>query len=118
MSGLVYLINSIDVAPIDLTSSHGGTVANEFTGVTHMSAGDADGSSFPRHGTRIRPHFTSYSGSMMANGRFRSRRRGAVAPKIPISWRCCYHRDWLVGEVAARTATKMVTKKASAENLL
>ncbi|VUZ49195.1 unnamed protein product, partial [Hymenolepis diminuta] len=29
-----------------------------------------------------------------------------------------YHRDWLIEDVTTRTATKIVTKKASAESLL
>ncbi|KAM3172391.1 hypothetical protein ACTXT7_014641 [Hymenolepis weldensis] len=54
---------------------HGDAVADEFAGVIHISAGDTIDSSFPQHSTRIRPHFTSYGGNVMADRRFRSRRR-------------------------------------------
>ncbi|KAM3176686.1 hypothetical protein ACTXT7_006004 [Hymenolepis weldensis] len=39
-------------------------------------------------------------------------------PRCRFCGECCYHRDWLIEDAAARTATKMIRKKASAEILL
>ncbi|VDL59163.1 unnamed protein product [Hymenolepis diminuta] len=39
-------------------------------------------------------------------------------PRCRFCGECRYHRDWLIEDVAVRTATKMITKKASAESHL
>ncbi|KAM3186822.1 hypothetical protein ACTXT7_003545 [Hymenolepis weldensis] len=128
MSGLPNSKYSIDVAPVDLTSLHGDAVAGDFTGVIHISAGDTDGSSFSRHITGIRPYFTLYIGNSPENTDHLSTEGTHspadnyptyITPQMPFFFgERRYYQDCPVEDVAARTETKMVPKKASKENLL